>query len=55
MSPNDTRSNTKENGRRGADRLIAAALAGGCTYEDAARAAGVCAATSADTPSETHS
>ena len=35
----------KENGRRGADQLIVAALAGGCSYDEAALAGGVSKAT----------
>jgi hypothetical protein len=45
MSSKETRGITKENGRRAADQLIVAALAGGCTYEEAARVAGVSKAT----------
>jgi hypothetical protein len=40
MSSNENRAITKENGRHGADQLIIAALAGGCLYEEATRAAG---------------
>ncbi len=44
MSANEPQTQ-KESGRRGADQLIVVALAGGCSYDEAARAGGVSKAT----------